>query len=75
MCKSRIEGALKGKTAIQSADWNAKSKMLTVVYEPQSISILQIHQLIASAGHDTELVKTTDAVYKKLHSCCQYKRE
>ncbi|MFN8415412.1 MAG: heavy-metal-associated domain-containing protein [Cytophagaceae bacterium] len=74
MCKKRIETALSKSTAIKSAIWDVKTKMVTVVYDPHVISIEQIHQLIADAGHDTDKIKASDAVYNKLPVCCKYDR-
>lgn len=74
MCKSRIEAALKKNSAIQSASWDVKTKTVTVVYNPHAISVNQLHQLVADAGHDTDKIKATDAVYKTLPGCCKYKR-
>ncbi|MBO9701762.1 MAG: heavy-metal-associated domain-containing protein [Sporocytophaga sp.] len=75
MCKKRIESSLKGNSAIISAAWDVKSKVIKVVYDPHSISIDKIHQLIAEAGHDTEKVRASDGTYKKLPGCCQYDRK
>ena len=74
MCKSRIESALKKNTAVKSASWDVKTKMVTVEYNPHSISVNQLNQLVADAGHDTDKVKASDAVYKTLPGCCKYKR-
>jgi len=75
MCKKRIESSLKGNSAIISADWNVKTKVIKVVYDPHIITLDKIHQLIAEAGHDTEKVKTSESTYKKLPGCCQYDRK
>jgi periplasmic mercuric ion binding protein len=72
MCKDRIENALSVK-GIKSADWNVKTKMLTVVYVPAKISEQQIHKIIAKAGHDTDKVKATKEDYEGLHGCCKYR--
>ena len=74
MCKSKIEAALKKNAAIQSSNWDVTTKILTVTYNPHSISIDQIHQLVANVGYDTDKVKATDASYKALPGCCKYKR-
>ena len=74
MCKERIEGALKKNINIHKADWNEDTKMISVSYDPQMISLTEIHNIIASVGYDTEKVKGNDAAYKKLHGCCQYER-
>ncbi len=75
MCKKRIESALKENPAIKSVDWNVKTKMVKVEYNPHSISLDKIHQLIADAGHDTDKVKASQSVYNKLPDCCQYERK
>jgi copper chaperone CopZ len=74
MCKSRIEKALK-VDGVESADWNANSKIVTIIYNKTRIKEAKLHQLIADAGHDTELVSARDEVYNKLHSCCKYERD
>jgi mercuric ion binding protein len=74
MCKDRIETALLKNKNIKKATWDVKTKMLTVVYDPHMISLDAIHQLVADAGHDTDKVKATDAVYKTLPGCCKYDR-
>lgn len=72
MCKKRIETALDHK-GIKEAVWNVKSKELEVVYNNSKISELEIHELVAAAGHDTDLVKAKDEVYATLPFCCLYR--
>ena len=72
MCKMRIQKAL-DRTGIKTCDWNAETKNLSVVYSPSKVSERKIHQLIAEAGHDTDLVKAKDEVYAKLPFCCLYR--
>lgn len=73
MCKNRIEKALK-VDGVESAGWDANSKMVTVVYDKKNITKDQLHELVAEAGHDTDLVRAEDETYNKLHSCCKYER-
>jgi periplasmic mercuric ion binding protein len=72
MCKARIEKVLDHK-GIKKAEWNRTSKQLEVVYNSDKISEQKIHELIASAGHDTEKVKAKDEVYASLPFCCLYR--
>ena len=72
MCKERIEEALY-TTGIKSAIWNTKTQILTVSYKSKKINEMQIHQLVAGVGHDTDKVKAKDEVYKKLPDCCLYR--
>jgi periplasmic mercuric ion binding protein len=75
MCKTRIESALKQNAAVQSASWDATTKIVTVVYNPHTASVDQLQQLVANAGYDTDNIKATDAAYKALPKCCQYNNE
>ena len=71
-CKNRIESALK-TDGISRADWNKDTKMLTVSYDPQKISLDTIHKKIAGVGHDTDKIKADDKIYAALPECCHYR--
>jgi periplasmic mercuric ion binding protein len=75
MCKHRIENALK-INGIKSANWDVDSKMLTVKYVLNDIitNEKKIHELVAAAGHDTDLIKAQDGAYNSLPGCCKYQR-
>jgi mercuric ion binding protein len=73
MCKTRIEKAVKSEGAT-SADWNIKTAMLTVVFDPSRTSIDGMQKKLALVGHDTEKYKATDEAYGKLDACCHYDR-
>jgi len=75
MCKKTIESALTGVDGIISATWNKESKMLTVHYNPHSISINSMKQKIADVGYDTDTIKAKKETYDGLPGCCQYERE
>ncbi|MFZ6001111.1 MAG: heavy-metal-associated domain-containing protein [Bacteroidota bacterium] len=72
MCKNRIETAL-DKGGVKMASWDTKTKNLEVVYNAKKISEQQIHEIIASVGHDTDKVKAKDEVYAELPFCCLYR--
>jgi periplasmic mercuric ion binding protein len=74
MCKKNIESALEIK-GVKSAVWNVETKMIEVVYLPEIITEDKIHEAIAKAGYDTDKVKARDEDYKRLHTCCQYRKE
>lgn len=75
MCKAKIESALKASTAVQSATWDASTKVVTVVYNPHATSVDQLQQLVADSGYDTEKIKASPTAYKALPKCCQYNNE
>jgi periplasmic mercuric ion binding protein len=72
MCKNRIETAL-DKKGVKLAKWDTKTKNLEVVYNSDKITEQQIHEIIASVGHDTDKVKAKDEVYAALPFCCLYR--
>jgi copper chaperone CopZ len=73
MCKTRIEKALTVK-GVRYAVWDQETKILTVKFNPEVITLQELHQRCADVGHDTELMKAKDEVYQNLHGCCQYDR-
>ena len=70
-CQVRIENAadLKG---VKILKWNETTKVATVTYNPEKITLIQIESAIASKGHDAGDVKASSSSYKKLPKCCQY---
>ena len=74
MCKKTIETAAKNVPGVETADWNVETHQFSVVFDPTKTSVEKVHQAIAAAGYDTELVRGDDAAYKNLHSCCHYER-
>ncbi len=74
MCETRIEKAAKSVKGVTSADWEKKTIVMTVSYDPSKADVHKIHAAIAKAGHDTDMHRAGDEVYEKLHSCCKYKR-
>lgn len=75
MCKKTIEKAAKSVDGVASADWNVDTHQFNVSFDPAKTSTEKVHQAIAAAGYDTDLMKGNDEAYKKLHGCCQYERK
>lgn len=71
-CKARIENAADIK-GVKLATWSEKTKVLTVTYNSDKVTLAQIENAIAAAGHDAGEVKGAEASYKKLPSCCKYR--
>lgn len=74
MCVERIQDAALEDKHVKSAEWNLDTKMLTVVYDEDGVSLQKINENIAAVGHDTETVDAPDRKYKKLPECCKYDR-
>ena len=74
MCKKTIETAANvNKTA--KVDWNVDTKMASITYDTKKTNPDEILKRIALAGYDSDKFLAPDAVYDKLHGCCQYERE
>jgi mercuric ion binding protein len=73
MCKARIEKTVKAE-GVSSANWDTKTSMLTVTYDPSKTNQDALSKKLAAVGHDTEKYKAPDEVYAKLPSCCHYDR-
>ncbi len=74
MCETNIEKAA-NKPNISKASWNEETKMATITYDSKKTTLTAVLKNIADAGYDNEQFTAPDAVYNKLHGCCQYDRE
>jgi periplasmic mercuric ion binding protein len=75
MCEDRIEKAVTDMTGVTAAAWDSKTKMIEVTFDESKVEVAAIHKAIAKVGHDTEIERAEDKVYKALHGCCQYDRK
>jgi mercuric ion binding protein len=74
MCKDRIERALKSQKGVVAASWDEETMMVGVKYQASLITLEELHQAAALAGHDTDQARTSDETYDNLHFCCKYER-
>lgn len=72
MCQQRIQKALRIK-GVTSAKWQAATKLATVTYKPAVVTLQELHRTVAAVGHDTELERAEEKVYRALPDCCLYK--
>ncbi len=73
MCKTRIEKTVKAE-GVTSANWDTKTQLLAVTFDPAKTNVESLSKKLASVGHDTEKFKAPDDVYAKLPGCCHYDR-
>lgn len=74
-CQKRIQKAAFSVAGVKSAIWNIESHQLSVNINEEKCSLMDVKNAVAKVGHDTDEVKATNAVYDKLHTCCQYERK
>jgi len=72
MCEDRIVAAL-DVPGVRVAEWDQREEKAVVVYKPKKISEERIQQLVADAGHDTDLFTAIDEAYNGLPACCLYR--
>jgi len=72
LCKARIEKAAK-LDGVSKADWNTKSKVLTVTYDPDKTNRNQIGKKVADAGHDNGKNMADIQAFNALPGCCKYR--
>ena len=72
-CKERIENAalIKG---VKSAEWDKATHTLSVVFDTNKVSLMDIHNSIANAGHKTNKIDENHEAYAKLPKCCAYRK-
>lgn len=71
-CKERIESAVDVK-GVKYAEWNKKTKILTITYKPSVVTLDELKNNILKAGHDVDALKADEDAYNKLPECCKYK--
>ena len=72
MCEDRIVAAL-DVPGVRAVEWDQFEEKAVVAYKPKKISEERIQQLVADAGHDTDLYTATDEAYNGLEACCLYR--
>ena len=74
MCENRIENAAKSVDGVTAADWSKETKMIELSFDASKTNVHTVQMAIAKAGHDTEMYKAKDEIYKALPGCCKYER-
>ena len=72
MCKKTIETAALSLSGVINADWDKQTKQIKLIYDPQIVDLMSIHQAIANSGYGTELVENNMDSYDNLPLCCKY---
>jgi membrane fusion protein, copper/silver efflux system len=74
MCKERIETTAKSVHGVQSAEWNAETKLLHLTFDKSHTNIDDVKKAIADAGHDNDKYRAPDETYNSLPECCLYRK-
>lgn len=71
-CKERIENGADIK-GVKICTWNPDTKVATLTYNADKVSLRKVQEAIAAKGYDAADVKGNEAAYNKLPKCCQYR--
>jgi periplasmic mercuric ion binding protein len=71
MCKEKIEGKLNYEKGIVFAELDVPSKVITVKYKNDVITIEQIRIIISELGYDADEVKAIENAQNNLPACCK----
>jgi periplasmic mercuric ion binding protein len=71
MCKARIEKAVNRLDGIKKSDLDVESKVLTVSYNPDDITLEKIRETLNRTGYDADDTKADPRGYAKLPKCCK----
>ena len=74
MCKDRIEKATFKIKGVKYSSWSVPKNKLSIIYNSNKVSLVDIKKQIAKVGHDTDEFKATREAYESLHHCCKYDR-
>lgn len=74
MCEKRIEKAAYSVKGVKNAEWHVDCQDIHLVIDETKCSADDVAKAIAAVGHDTGSIKADNAVYEKLHGCCNYER-
>lgn len=73
MCQERIIEAVK-QAGVQNPRWTPETQTFVASLSGTNLTKVEVCDLIAASGHDTEFKASTDSAYQNLPDCCQYER-
>ena len=74
-CKARIEKAAYKMKGVKEVNWDIDSKIFTVIYNSQKVTLPEIKNEILKVGYDVEDAKASDSSYSALPDCCKYREK
>lgn len=73
-CEEQIELVITNIDGVTSASWDATSKMITIVFENQTIQKDRFFVALAESGYDNQELQAKKYNYDKLSEACKYVR-
>lgn len=70
-CKEKIEGALNFERGIVFAELDIPSKVVTVKFKKDVITLDKIRVIVSELGYDADEVKANTTAQSNLPACCK----
>lgn len=70
-CGKKFEAELYNTKGIKDFLIDEKAMTITVVYNPQKVTVPQIRYAISALGYDADEIKADPKAYAKLDECCK----
>jgi len=74
-CEAILDENLTQEAGITAVALNLETKVLTVEYNPEAISMAEIETLVSKTGYDANDVKADAEAHSKLPYCCQIENQ
>lgn len=74
-CKSQIETIITSLDGVKSANWDADSKIITIVFDAGTVKKDRFFVALAEGGYDNQELHAKKSNYEELPAACKYTRE
>ena len=74
-CEAQIETIITSLDGVSSAQWDPTTKIITIVYDNETIKKDRFYVALAEEGYDNQELHAKKANYEALPSACKYVRE
>ena len=74
-CEAQIETLITSLEGVTSATWDATTKIITIVFENETIKKDRFFVALAQGGYDNQELHAKKGNYDALPAACKYTRE
>lgn len=74
-CEAQIETIISSLDGVTSATWDATTKIITIVFDNETIKKDRFYVALAEGGYDNQELHAKKAHYDELPAACKYVRE
>lgn len=74
-CEAQIESIITSIDGVTSAQWDVTTKMITIVFDNETIKKDRFYVALAEGGYDNQELHAKKNNYEELPAACKYTRE